>query len=572
MKNDEFDRRVRAFFADAPRPAAPDALRRLPGTLTVPDGERPHTQHVHRGPALAGLSMAGLVVVVLAAALLVRFPGGHAGTSEGPVGASGASPTGTSSPASSPTPSTARAAYALDGLAWQEIGAGTFDGVESLAFFPVDQGSLVVGTSRTAQVRLWFSGDGSSFRPLDASAFASDLDPASYPVAIHGVVKGPAGYLAVGAQVIPAKTVSLGPVTSPLVWRSADGLHWSRVDTRGLPGVGLASIAATSRGYVVAPEATYTGSSITPHEAYVSADGTSWQATAVIVNGLVGQDGHVVAVTSQSAIAVSDDGKAWTTLHPAKQLVTVEASPDGFVAIAYDQTTTKMSVLRSSDGRNWTNAGEPSANWANGMTYAMGRWVMFVSSSAGYDRTTVAVSPDAVGWQSKSIPYQVVGSSMLGLAIYPFGDGFFAESTVALGPGTFDTSGPLQVHLWWVRAAQAGDSPGSTAPPEPTTQPVATPTGGITEAQAIDIATARYQPMKGTTPYRKLVPIGGFDPKQTAVSPDRLVWAVMILVPKPECSPPPDPKPSACDLPYTSEAVLVDYVSGDIVEVLDQNV
>lgn len=121
-----------------------------------------------------------------------------------------------------------------------------------------------------------------------------------------------------------------------------------------------------------------------------------------------------------------------------------------------------------------------------------------------------------------------------------------------------------------MRAAQAGDAPGATAPPEPTVAPVATPTGGITEAQAIEVATARLQPMKGATPYGKLVTIGGFDPKQTAVSPDRLVWAVIILVPNPECSPPPNSKPSACDLPYKSMAVLVDYTTGDIVEVLHE--
>jgi len=77
--------------------------------------------------------------------------------------------------------------------------------------------------------------------------------------------------------------------------------------------------------------------------------------------------------------------------------------------------------------------------------------------------------------------------------------------------------------------------------------------------------------MAGTTPFGKLVPISGFDPKQTAVSPDRLVWAVMVLVPKPECSPPPSPKPSACDLPYKSEVVLVDFLSSEILEVLDQS-
>jgi len=42
MKNDEIGRRMQAFFAAAPRPSAPDALRRLPATVVSagPDRER----------------------------------------------------------------------------------------------------------------------------------------------------------------------------------------------------------------------------------------------------------------------------------------------------------------------------------------------------------------------------------------------------------------------------------------------------------------------------------------------------------------------------------------------------
>lgn len=572
MKNDEFDRRVRAFFAGAPRPAAPDALRRLPGRLAVAeDGAPLRSKRVHRGPALAGISMAGLVVVALVVALIVRFPGGHSASSGEPAGAPSASASGGgSSPTASSTPSAPRPAYALDGLAWQEVGVGMFDGVESLALFPIDQGMLVVGTSRTAQARLWFTTDGSHFQPLDASAFASDLDPATYPVVVHGLVKGPAGYVAIGTQTIPAKTVYLGRVSSPLVWRSADGLHWSLVETQGLPGVGLSSIATTSNGYVVAPEPTWTDTSATLHPAYFSADGASWQATPVIVGDVVGHDGHVVALTSKAAVAVTEDGRAWTTLYPAKQVVTIEASPDGFIGLTYDQATTKMSVVRSSDGRSWTSAGATSGDWANGMTYAMGGWVMFGASPGGPNPwPPILASPDGRAWQSSAIPNEVLQGAMLGGGIFAFQGGFFAETQVEVGPGSVVAYGPLQVHLWWVRAARVGDSPGATAPPEPTFEPVATPTGGITEARAIEIAGARY-PNTLTQPYGKLVPIGGFDPKQTLVSPDRWVWAVMVIVPKPGCSGK-APGPSPCELPYSSLTVIVDDMSGDIIEVLDSN-
>ncbi len=580
MRNDEFDRRMRAFFAEAPRPSAPDALRRLPATLMRPaqDRGRVWPPQVHRGRGLAGIGMAGLVVaVVLAVALSVRMAGPNAASSGSPGSASAGSPGPNSpSPTASPTSSASRgSAYALGGLAWQEVGVGTFAGVENLALFPIDQGLLVVGTSRTAQVRLWLSADGSHFQPLDALAFASD-DPATHQVVVRGLVKGPAGYVAVGTRHdpdTPGQPPDQG--ASPLVWHSEDGLHWSRVETHGLPAAGLAAIAATNNGYVVAPEPTYTDSSFTPYPACASADGTSWQATPVIARDVVGHDGHVVAVTYESAVAVTDDGRAWTTLHPAKQVDGIEVSPDGFIAFTEDPANARAQwrVIRSADGLVWTNVGAPAADWRAGMVYAMGRWVTLDYRFEGSDRTPLLTSPDGLIWQSRAIPYEVVGGAMINNPLYPFQDGFFAETHVQIDPGSSDAYGPLQVHLWWVREARAGDTPGSTAPPElpgPTIAPVLTPPGGISEALAISIASARY-PSAVTKPYGKLATIGGFDPKQTLVPQDRWVWAVMVIVPKPECSPQASPRPSSCELPYTSVVVIVDYLSGDIIEVLDSN-
>ncbi len=559
MKNDEFDRRVREFFESVPSPAAPDALRRLPGRLAAAEEGGPvRPTRVHRGPALAGMSMAGLVVAVLAVALILRFPGGQAASSGVPVGTASASPTG---------PATAGRAYALDGFAWQEIAAGTFDGVESLAFFPIDQGLLAVGTSRTAQVRLWLTGDGSSFQPLDASAFASD-DPVKHQIFVDGVTHGPAGFVAVGGLLTTVQTGRVGPA-SPLVWQSSDGTHWSRLETQGLPASGLSYVAATDRGYVVSEQPDFTSTRIAAFPAYQSSDGVSWQATSVAAVKIVGHDGHVVALTSANAIAVSEAGSAWTTLHPASQVVALATSAQGFLATAYDQSSAKWTAMTSPDGHDWTSAGTTSTGLAAMIVQAVGRWMMVGQTSGGLNTIPILTSSDLLTWHSSAIPQQVIGSASLSSIPYPYREGFFAETQVELGPGGLTESGPLQVHLWWVRTAQAGDAPGATAPPEPTMGPE--PTGGITEAKAIEVATARYAPMKGTTPYGKLVTIGGFDPKQTAVPPDRLVWAVMILVPNPECSPPPNPKPSACDLPYKSMAVLVDYTSGEIVEVLDES-
>jgi hypothetical protein len=570
MKNDEFDRRVRAFFAGAPRPAAPDALRRLPGRLAVADGGAPlRSKRVHRGPALAGTGMAGLVVVALAVALVVRFPGGHSASSGEPAGAPSGGPAVTSSPSTtaSTTPSAPRPAYAMDGLAWQEVGVGTFDGVESLALFPIDQGMLVVGTSRTAQVRLWLTTDGVAFRPLDASAFASD-DPVAHQVFVFGLSKGPGGYLAVGGFWTAVSTGTMGPA-SPLVWHSTDGAHWSRVETQGLPASGLSYLAATNRGFVVAAQPDWTTTPITAFPAYESADGISWQATSITAVKVFGHDGHVVALTRDQAVAVTEDGTTWTTLRPAAQVIDVATSPDGFLAAAHDQTTTKWRAITSPDGHNWTTVGTTSTSLAASIVRAMGKWMMFGQTSGGLNTIPLLTSSNALDWQSNAIPQQVIGTASLSSIPYTYQDGFFAQTQVELSPGGLTAYGPLQVHLWWVRAARAGDSPGATAPPEPTFEPVATPTGGITEARAIEIASARY-PNTLTQPYGKLVPIGGFDSKQTLVSPDRWVWAVMVIVPKPGCSGK-APGPSPCELPYSSLTVIVDDITGDIIEVLDSN-
>ncbi len=577
MKSDEIGRRVQAFFAAAPRPPAPDALRRLPTTVVSagPDRERVRVRGVFGVRRWVGLGLAGLVIAAtLAMTVGVRMAGPGVGSTGLPV-APGLTPAGPSSSAAATsvapaTPSGTGAPYSMGSLAWQEVGIGAFDGVEALALFPIDQGLLVLGTSRTAQARLWLSSDGLTFQPLDASAFASG-DPA-HMVGMTGLVKGPAGYLAVGRQVLPMTESTKPEAPSPLVWRSADGLHWSRLDPKGLPQSGIRSIAATSNGYVVALDAAFSDSSMGPLSAYTSTDGTSWQATSIATVDVVGHDGHIVAVTSGGAVAVTDDGGNWTTLHPAKQVVTVEAGPDGFVGITYDQATTHMSVIRSPDGRTWTSAGETSGNWTNGMIYAMGRWVTLGASPGGpIPWAPIITSPDGVTWQSTAIPYEVLTKSLtVGDSFFSFGDGFFAETQAEVGQGSMVAYGPLQVHLWSVRAARVGDNPGATVPPAPTIPPVATPSGGITEAQAIAIASARY-PNQLTQAYGKLVSIGGFDPGETLAPSDRLVWAVMVLVPNPSCTPHAGAALPSCGLPYTSLAVLVDYSSGDIIEVVDSN-
>ena len=569
MKNDEFDDRVRAFFAGAPRPPAPQALRRLPGSIegSAPARERVRAGRIAPGRWQAGFGVACLIVVVAVVAVSSRIGGSTA-----VPGGSGPSAVVTPSAVGSPYASDSFAwqaavgpAYSSDGFGWEEVGTGLFAGVESLQLFPIDQGLLVVGTSRTAPLHLWLSPDGFDYAPLDASAFAND-DPARRLVTVNGLAKGPAGYLAVGTMEDPLVPGHVSASSSPLVWRSTDGLHWSRLDTRGLPASGVASIAAVGGGYVVALLPIQTDTSRTVQQAYFSADGASWQATSAEAVDVVGHAGHILAV-NDPAIAASDDGKSWTTFTPAGHVVAVAAGPEGFVGFTYDDHTARVNLIRSADGRTWTSPVETSTDGvATGMAYAMSSWVMVGHPPRGWDTVPLDTSADGVTWQSHVIPSEVIGDAMIGERLYPIQEGFLVatqhESCCSATPAEY---GPLQAHLWWVRHATASDVPGSTALPVPT--PAPTPTGGISEQQAISIATARY-PNPMTEPSVKLVTIGQFDPAQTFVPPDRLFWAVMIAVQTPGCSGK-APGPSPCQLPYSVKSVLVDFLSGEILEVLD---
>ena len=458
MRNDEFDSRVREFFAGAPRPPAPVALGRMPAQpLTAPARER-----VRLGGGLGARWPASVVMACLTVAVVVLALGSRVA---GPAG----------SPASS-LPSAAPVAvgspYALDGLTWQEVGIGAFDGVGGLSLFPIDQGLLVVGYCSPGQVRLWFTSDGMQFEPLDASAFATE-DPAAQVIFVNSLVKGPAGYVA-GGTLVKVGNLGSGLQDTPVFWRSTDGLRWDRLSTNELPGEMVSSLAATSGGYVVALGPTETNGTTTFFHSYFSTDGASWQPGPVLAK-VVGHDGHIVGITSDSAIAVSDDGKTWTTLHPAKQVENVVASPQGFLGITSDPGTTQMSVMRSTDGRNWTSVGVTSADWSGGMVYALGRWVMVGDSPSGAAASNpVLTSPDGVTWKSSAIPYQVLQHSTpitpLG-DLYPFQDGFFAQNSVLdlQEPG----GGSGRLHVWWVRESRPGDVPGLTAPPEASSTPSA---------------------------------------------------------------------------------------------------
>ena len=120
MKNDEFDRRVRSFFAGAPRPTAPGSLRRLPAPVVETGQGRERSsgtfgerRRVIRG--LAGIGLAGLVIAgAVAVTVGVRMAGPGVEPSAlptPPVPSSTVQPVSPSASLASASPVSASSAY-----------------------------------------------------------------------------------------------------------------------------------------------------------------------------------------------------------------------------------------------------------------------------------------------------------------------------------------------------------------------------------------------------------------------------------------------------------------------------
>jgi len=197
-RHDE-ERQVRppsaAFFESAPRPAAPDALRRLPGRLPVAeDGATLRRSEYDEDPT--GRLRHGRPAGCHARDRADRSLSGRAGRLERRahqhvrlechrhVVANGVAHV-----AQHATPSLRAGRPRLAGsrrrkrsTEWRASRSSRSTRVPRRR------------TSRTAQVRLWFTSDGTSFQALDASAFATD-DPAKHQVFVDGVTRAQAASL-----------------------------------------------------------------------------------------------------------------------------------------------------------------------------------------------------------------------------------------------------------------------------------------------------------------------------------------------------------------------------------------
>lgn len=309
-------------------------------------------------------------------------------------------------------------------------------------------GLVAVGTDlelRAAAV--WTSDDGHDWARVrhDESIFGGDGRQEA-----HGVAAGPSGLVAVGTDDAAAA-----------VWTSPDGQDWSRVthddgifgsrvfsDDAEVVGTGMGSIVTVESGFVavgydLAGAAVWRSpdglqwSRIPPDARTFGSDGGQWMldvtaaGPGLVAVGTYGAQGTLVTWTS-------DDGESWTRAPSAQDafagsglyLHAVAAREDRLVAVGEDYGRRAAAVWTSSDGLSWTRSTHDEAVFGGHGTQAMGDVVYdgeeftALGSDSGRRSAAVWASPDGIEWtrvQPDSRALTGGGTEALANAVATFG-------------------------------------------------------------------------------------------------------------------------------------------------------
>lgn len=213
---------------------------------------------------------------------------------------------------------------------------------------------------------------------------------ADHEVTVSDVVATDSGWLAVGRE-DPACQVDCGldPIRA-VVWRSTDGLHWTRGhDQPSLSGGAMISVARSGSGFVAV------GLAARHAAAWTSADGRTWTRVAdgpvfdrhpsadpslwTTMSSVASGPGVIVAVGWEGPGGAhgpaarawwSVDGRMWTDApgegfeahgETSTRLAAVTATRAGFVAAGPSDGACRGGIWGSSDGRAWqcATADEP---------------------------------------------------------------------------------------------------------------------------------------------------------------------------------------------------------------------
>jgi hypothetical protein len=290
---------------------------------------------------------------------------------------------------------------------------------------------------------------------------------------ILSVAAGGPGLVAVGQD---------GPTGDEraVVWVSADGYEWSRIDDSALGGPGnqeILSVAAAGPGLVAAGHDNSSGDR--DAAVWVSADGYEWSrihdsalggpgnqeiySVAAGGPGLVAAGRDAPAGDSDAAVWVSADGYAWTRIDnaatfggPDRQgIYSVTAGGPGLVAAGYDGPAgdSDVAVWVSADGYEWTRIRDMAVFGGAGEQESLsvtpgGPGLVAAGHDYRYGDSDVAVwvSADGYAWS------RIYDAATFG---GPNSEGVY--SVVAGGPGLvaagYDRSWDAEAETWNTDAA-----------------------------------------------------------------------------------------------------------------------
>jgi hypothetical protein len=254
------------------------------------------------------------------------------------------------------------AAWRSDGWSWQRA-----DGTLVNGAIQVPNG-YVGSCGSPREPALCTSPDGLQWTtPADPRIFIAEGD-SQYLTSIAQwdgvfVATGPIGgtYVASTATPTPILTASDGTAansgpTTP-IWRSTDGVHWSRVDSPAFSGLTVTYMVALGSGFVAI-------TSSTPDEtgwALTSTDGLTWvRASKLPVQPGISAAGaaglFITSTTTQADVWRTLDGKTWTRAHLPDGIglgQSYKVPGGGYVALGMSAAAAEFQILRSADGLTW---------------------------------------------------------------------------------------------------------------------------------------------------------------------------------------------------------------------------
>ncbi|HEX6468126.1 MAG TPA: hypothetical protein VF069_03450 [Streptosporangiaceae bacterium] len=282
----------------------------------------------------------------------------------------------------------------------------------------------------------WTSADGRSWLKIrdSASAFhATDH--------LQQIAKSAQGYIAIGYE------TKSGNAGKPILWLSADGRSWRRIEGGKLP------IPAGKNGSIGRLD-------------YVAAAGQS-----IVISGDIQKSGH-----NNAAVAAlwrsTDRGRTWTqvalpTSNDAFGTIHLAATPRGFFAVrkAKDGDARNGQVISSRDGVTWRTAGQfalGAGESENFQSLAGGDQGLAALVTGPGNRILVYRSGDGATWQPPTDLGQVRNRTIDGLAVTGGGaviiDGYQQGTDQNFYLDRIDESGrPGDINLAGVRDAVIPD-------------------------------------------------------------------------------------------------------------------